>query len=144
MGEKYMEIDPNFPQLLGFLGSLYSRQGRHQEAIASVRKAIDLSGGTAEQMAALASVYASAGEGKKARDLIAELEARKRRGQASSYYLAVAYAGVGDHDRALAALSAAVDEQNGQAGGAKVESAFEPLRSDPRFTALLRRMHLPV
>jgi len=143
MGEKYMEIDPSFPQLLRGLGTIYSLQGRHQEAIASARKAVDLSGGTAQQMANLAGVYARAGERKQAGDLVTELEARKKRGQANSYYLAVAYAGVGDHDRALAALSAAVDERSGQAGGAKADPAFEKLRSDPRFAELLRRMHLP-
>jgi hypothetical protein len=52
------------------------------------------------------------------------------------------YSGIGDTDAAVTALSRAVDERLDIVTGLKVDPLFDPLRSDPRFRALLGRVGL--
>jgi serine/threonine-protein kinase len=136
--EKYMEIDPNFPQLLGILGLLYSKAGRHAEAIATSKKAIELSGGTAEQNSHLATAYAAAGDRAAAEKILRELEARVARGESDPYYLAAIYLALNDRDRAIAALRRSLELKSGIATGLNAEVRLTGLRGDPRFTALVR------
>ena len=60
-----------------------------------------------------------------------------------SYHLALAYAGLGDKDAAFAALSRARDERDPALVHVAVEPRFAPLRTDPRFLALLSELRFP-
>jgi hypothetical protein len=60
----------------------------------------------------------------------------------SPYHIAYVYTGLGDHDRAMDYLERAFEERVGGIYGVKGSYAFAPLRSHPRFTALLQRMNL--
>jgi hypothetical protein len=60
----------------------------------------------------------------------------------SPFHIAVAYAGLGDKDAAFRWLERAYAEHASFMDGIKVTPAFDGLRSDPRFVALLARMHL--
>ncbi len=60
----------------------------------------------------------------------------------SPFYVAEIHANLGDKDKALEWLGRAVDERDGDLEMIKVHSAFDDLRSDPRFQDLLRRMNL--
>ena len=57
--------------------------------------------------------------------------------------LAIVYAILGDNDRAFQWLDKAYNDHDSRLVGAKVEFLFDPLRSDPRFHSLLRRMNFP-
>jgi TolB-like protein/Flp pilus assembly protein TadD/predicted Ser/Thr protein kinase len=138
--EKYMEIDPNFPQLLGIISELYSRAGRHQEAIASAKKAVELSGGTIEQTSALGNAYAAAGDRARAEEILRSLENRVNRGEGDSYHLASLYLRLGDRDRAIAALERALEKQSGMVVGMNADVRLTSLRTDPRFQAMARSM----
>ena len=52
------------------------------------------------------------------------------------------YAGLGEQDRAIDCLETAYEQRAGAIYGIKGSFLFAPLRSHPRFEALLRRMHL--
>jgi len=58
----------------------------------------------------------------------------------SSYDLAILYVGLGDKDRALEQLNKAYEERAGFIIYLNVEPLFDPLRSDPRFAELVRKM----
>jgi hypothetical protein len=60
----------------------------------------------------------------------------------SPYHFAYLYTGLGEHDRAIDLLEQAVEERSGGAYGIKGSFLFAPLRSYPRFHALLRTMNL--
>lgn len=60
----------------------------------------------------------------------------------SSYDIALIYLGSGDKDLAFARLERAYEERCPTLEFLKVEPSLDPLRSDPRFTDLLRRMNL--
>jgi hypothetical protein len=56
--------------------------------------------------------------------------------------MAVVYAGLGEIDRALTALEAAVEERDLTLPYVGVEAAYDPLRSDPRMDAILQKLGL--
>jgi hypothetical protein len=53
------------------------------------------------------------------------------------------YLGLGDFDKAMSWLQRAADERDGSMRGINVWLYYDPLRSDPRFQALLQRMNFP-
>jgi hypothetical protein len=57
--------------------------------------------------------------------------------------MAAFYAAVGDPDRAFEWLEKGYDERPSSIALIKVEPGLDPLRSDPRFAEILRRMGLP-
>ena len=87
-------------------------------------------------------VEARAGAADAAREVLAELDERATRQFVPRYYVAAAYAALGDRDRAFEELAKACDERTGYAPFLRVELMFEPLRNDPRFGALLKRVGL--
>jgi hypothetical protein len=68
--------------------------------------------------------------------------AQARSGYVSPYHLAYVYVGLGQYDDAMDQLEVAYDQRAGAIYGIKGSFLFAPLRSHPRFVALLRRMHL--
>lgn len=143
MAERYMEIDPNFPQLLGILGGLYSESDRHPEAIATSQRAVELSGGTAEQTAYLAVAYASAGNRTSAEEILKQLESRVMRGESDPFYLAPVYLALGHRDKAFDAIGRSIDSGSGRVAQMNADIRLRSLRSDPRFIALVERMRRP-
>jgi hypothetical protein len=77
-----------------------------------------------------------------AREILHELEARAASGFVAPYHLAFVHTGLGDHERAIDLLERAFDERAGSIYGIKGSFLFAPLRSHPRFQALLARMNL--
>ena len=69
------------------------------------------------------------------------LELTKRR-YISPFNTALIYTGWGDKERAIERLEKAFEDRSGLSIWLKVDPRFDPLRADPRFTNLLRRMGL--
>jgi hypothetical protein len=79
-----------------------------------------------------------------ARQLLAACERIHTRDYVSPGSVACVYAALGDKDGAFRALHRAFEERDGMLAYARIFPAFAPLRSDPRFAALLHRVNLPV
>ncbi|MEE8200993.1 MAG: hypothetical protein V3R29_07465 [Candidatus Acidoferrales bacterium] len=90
---------------------------------------------------ALGHTYAVAGKRSEARKILEELKEGSKRENVSPYYIAGMHAGLGEKEQALEWLEKAYEER--EVAGAKVDPWFDPLRSDPRFHSLLRRMNFP-
>jgi len=60
----------------------------------------------------------------------------------NSYYLAMAHAALGESDEAFTMLEECLELRSNYVVGMKVEPGLDPLRSDPRFDDLLRRVGL--
>jgi hypothetical protein len=105
-------------------------------------------GGVAGVRYALAEIGAAeAGAGRRGEALriARQLEDEKSRDQDERMQpemIGYLYAQLGDHDRAFAWLERAVDERTPRTLWLKVDPRTKPLRSDPRFTALLARLDL--
>jgi serine/threonine-protein kinase len=138
-----LEINPRFPLAYFWLGRIYASQDRYQEAEAALEKIGPLRTWT-PAMAALGFAYAKAGRTSDAQRILDEFTALTRDGKyASSYAIAVVYAGLGDRERALGALEAAVRERSHWLVWLKRDPRLDGIRSDPRFRALVKEVGLP-
>ena len=138
---KALELDPNFDQALCWLGFLYSEKGMFTEAIATHQK---LAAVSRAWRWALVRTYAQAGRKDEAMKLLTEyLGQRKPRGSWEGWFLGEIYAALGDKDEAFRWLEAAVNERMTFIPWMRQNPAYAPLRTDPRFQDLVRRMKLP-
>jgi TolB-like protein/Flp pilus assembly protein TadD len=142
--QKTLELDATFPPPYAYLAAAYEQKGMFQEAITTFERAITVSQGPpkAMAMAGLAHVYAVSGRKTEARKILAELQRLSEHSYVPATGTALIYAGLGDKDQAFAWLDKAYEEHSFQLNILNVEPRFDPLRSDPRFTELLRRMGL--
>lgn len=136
-----IDASPDYNYAHLFLGRVYGRMGRYPEAIAELDTAIALRGGV-EAEAALGRVYADAGETSKATEVLGHLRAQMGDTFVSGAFLATVYVGLGQNDEAFAALEQAAEQHSYYAAWWKLDPALDPLRSDPRFTALLKKVGL--
>ena len=136
-----MKLDPNFFATHRYIGLAYEQVGKINESIEALTKARTLSGNSPVILAALAHSHAINGNKTEAQRLLDEMAANKTR-KIPAFDLAVAYAGLGDKEKAFASLQKAFDERNEYLIYLKVEPRLDPLRSDPRFNDLLMRLNL--
>ncbi len=140
---KTLEIDPNFAHAHQFLGYAYVRKGMFGEAIAEFQRAITLSPNFTQYQAGLGHAYARAGKSAEARKLLSELKELSKRRYVSWCDFAAIYAGLGEKDQAFACLERAYAQRDARLVELKVDARLDPLRADPRFNDLLRRIGLP-
>jgi len=141
---KTLEMDPNFAFVHYILGQAYLRKGAFAEAIAEFQKAATLSPNIYQYKAGLGQAYARAGKSTEARKLLSELEEQSKQRYVSGCEFAAIYAGLGERDQAFAFLEKAYGQRDEKLfGWGKSHPLLDPLRSDPRFTDLLRRIGLP-
>src|SRR2546425_983990 len=93
--------------------------------------------------AALGHAYALAGKRAEAQRVLDDLLALSKQRFVSPYDISLVHLGLGEKDKAFEWLQKAVAERVGLLVYLKVDPLFDPLRSDPRFQDLLRRMGLP-
>jgi TolB-like protein/Flp pilus assembly protein TadD len=139
-----IDLDPNYPRAHEYLGLGYLKQGRHPEAIAELQKAVQLSERERRPLRDLGYGYAISGKHAEALAVLKELESKYEKHEAIAQDLAAVYAGLGEKDRAFAWLEKDFQVRSGLLAWTRWTPAFESLRSDPRFTDLLRRMGFPL
>ena len=86
--------------------------------------------------------YAISGKGAAALAILKEVQGKYQKHEALGQDVAAIYAGLGDKDQAFAWLEKDFETSSGQLARVRWEPPFEPLRSDPRFADLVRRMGL--
>ena len=74
--------------------------------------------------------------------MLESLLAREASSYLPPFHMSMAYVGLGDFDQSFGWLDRAVEEHDPHALGLNIVPAFRPLRSDPRFGALLKRIGL--
>jgi serine/threonine-protein kinase len=139
--QKAMTADPGSFNFHVFLGLVLEQKGDHSGAIAALEKAVALSTNN-DDLAELAHVYGTAGRRQDAEREIAKLLERRKNSFVPAGNIAFAYAGLGDHDDAFRWLDLAIQDHSEFLDYLKVEPGFDPIRSDPRFAQVLRRIHL--
>ena len=138
---KTLEMEPNFALAYNHLGQAYLQKHKFTEAIAELQKAADLSKGSPTCTANLARAYAAAGNKTEALNLLNDLKKSSSPGNSHGTEIAMIYASLGDWTPSLTWLEKAYEERFNP--GVLVRPGFDPLRSDPRFQDLLRRVGLP-
>ena len=136
-------MDPNFVPSHLFLGQAFEQIGRFDEAIAEFQKAIHLSGGSAQLIAALGHAYSVSGNRDGAIRILEELQHLSKQRYVPPLDIALIHAGLSQKDEAIEWLEKAYKQQSCSLVYIKVDPRLDPLRSDLRFQELLRRMNFP-
>ena len=139
---KALELDPNFAPALPILGVALQKTGRFAEAVAELEKAVKIDD-SPTSLEMLGGAYAAWGKKEDAKRVIRMLTERSARRYVCPYEIATVYAGLGDKDAAFNKLENAVEERADCIPWIKADSKIDPLRSDPRYAALMNRIGLP-
>jgi TolB-like protein/DNA-binding winged helix-turn-helix (wHTH) protein len=141
--QETLEMDPNYFLAHLYRSSAYIDKEMYAEAIAEARKARDISGDRSTYLAGFLSyALAKSGERAEARSILEDLLKSSAKKYIPPYTIALAYNGLGEHDKALSWLERAFDQRSAAMVFLKVEPKWNNLRSDPRFQNLVRRMGL--
>jgi TolB-like protein/DNA-binding winged helix-turn-helix (wHTH) protein/Tfp pilus assembly protein PilF len=134
-------LDPEFPRTHFWLGRVYAQMGKYSEAIAEAERAGPSLDSTL-RLTEMAYASARAGKSVEARAFLKELQERSKRGYVPAYDLAIVHLALGEKDVALQSLERAYDEHDWALMVLAVEPRLDPLRSEPRFQGLLRKVGL--
>ena len=140
---KTLELDPNFAISYATLGEVYISKGMYREGLPQLETYYALSRGRAMSLALLGHAHARLGERSQALRILDQLEAASKERYTPAVSFAAVYAGLGEKDQAFAWLEKAYGERTSRLSYLKVEPLWDPLRSDPRFADLVRRIGLP-
>ena len=135
------DLDPSFWLAPLFLTRIYLSEEKFDDAVGSARRAADLSGGNAEATAMIAYSLAKGGRGEEARAVLGQLLDRGDGRYVSKYALAQVYLAWDDRVKTLELLNAAFEAREPLLTFLKVEPKWDPIRQDPRFVDLIRRMN---
>jgi len=139
---KTLEMDSNFALAHRRLGEAYLYQGQYADAIAEFQKGLELSGGAVVYQGLLGQAYASSGRRAEARQALEDLEKLSREKYVSPAAIATIDTGLGDRNQAFHWLDRALDERCDTLAYAKVDPSFDSLRTDRRWSGLLKRLGL--
>jgi len=137
-----LAVRPNDAVAFWYLGFSLIGEGRPQDAIPPLERAVSITHGSAGVIGVLARAYACAGRRSEALRLIDELNRRRQKGYVPAAPFVQAYVGLGDYDEAFAWFERAYQEKCNILQWIKVEPFPGAMRNDRRFADLLRRVGL--
>jgi tetratricopeptide (TPR) repeat protein len=127
-----------------FMGLALNAMGEQHDAIKHLRKAFQFSGHSTVMLSALGHVYGAARMYDAARGVLRTLCELLGSRYVSSYEIALIHVGLGEHDRALDFLDAAVEERSGWLPYILNDVRLDPIRSIPRFAGLTAQVGLQI
>jgi serine/threonine protein kinase/Tfp pilus assembly protein PilF len=139
---KTLDMDPNFGLAHLCLGISSVNESRFQEGIPELQKAIELLPGSPYSIAQLGVAYALSGDRARARKVLGELN-NPSRPYLPAYSIAMVYAGLADKEQTIFWLTKGYQDRNDDMVYMKIEPVLDPMRSDPRFQALIRGIDFP-
>jgi TolB-like protein/DNA-binding winged helix-turn-helix (wHTH) protein/Flp pilus assembly protein TadD len=143
LAAKFLKSQPDDPWELTILGWTYEQKGMPERAVAEFKRAGEATQGDPFFVAPLGHAYALAGNRREARKILKTLSDRAKKSYVSPFDIALIYAALGEKNKAFALLDKAAAEHSTFLVYSKWEPRLDPLRSDPRFQILLRRIGLP-
>jgi len=135
---KLIEMSPDLAYAHYNLGYGYAMQGQDEEAIAAFERSVQLDAGDPLNRVGLAWALARAGRRDAALAVVEEVPAEG----ALIKEIAIVYGELGDLDRAYEYLYRAAEEDPGSIGTLRTDHSADPLKADPRYPELLRRVGL--
>jgi TolB-like protein/Tfp pilus assembly protein PilF len=137
-----LRTDSNFAIGHLYLGRVLQFQGHYDSALAH----FEATGSLRTWVPTIAGngyVYAQQGKRDRALDVRRRLDSLSRTEYVTSYAVALMHAALGQHDSAFTWLDRAVEERTHWLLWLNRDKRWDPIRSDPRFRALIRRVGLP-
>jgi TolB-like protein/DNA-binding winged helix-turn-helix (wHTH) protein/Tfp pilus assembly protein PilF len=137
-----IEMDPHFVRVYIWLADAEIRKGMFAESIATLERARAMDDWL-DSSAVLVYAYAVAGRRSEAKREFERLKRSSKQRHVDPAMFVPAYIGLGDKQQAFAWMEREYTEHSAGLTGMKVHPVFDPLRSDPRFADLMRRVGLP-
>ncbi len=131
------ELYPNFWPMRLYLGKTLLELGQHSKALKELGKVSDF---TAEPVATMGCAYARIGREAEARKILEGLKLRATREYISASQIARLHGALGEKDEAFAWLEKAYVQRDTWLTFLQADAINDPIRSDPRFTEMLRRV----
>jgi adenylate cyclase len=138
---KALDLDPDFFLSQFMLGWSDIEAGKYHDAVAELEKTRKMDS-PPFVVGFLGYAYAMAGDRAKAEATIAELNQISAHRYVSPFCTEIVYLGLGDRARALDGLDKSYDARSWWLLFLKVDKMYDPLRSEPRFIALLKKVGL--
>jgi tetratricopeptide (TPR) repeat protein len=138
---KALELDPRFSMGYWCLSQVMIGKRQYKEAIEALKRAREL-GTTPLIESDLGWAYAASGDGRRAKAVLAAFEQEESEDR-FLYYRSLIYGALSEKDKAFRLLRRAVEERDSQATYVRLDAKVAPLRSDPRYEAVVRELHLP-
>ncbi len=138
--KKTYDLDPNFVGGKNWLCHTYNLKGMYAESLAISEKSLD------SDMPFLSDAgyaYAKTNQREKALAIIERWKEGEKKKYVMNYWVAITYAAIGDKDGAFAELEKAYKNHDWFLQRIKVDPFMDPLRDDPRFDEMVKRIHLP-
>ena len=136
-------IAPNFIQGYAVLAQSYAAKSMFTEALDANAHHLELSHEWPYARAIDGYLRARLGDRKAALKTVSELTAMSKTGYVPALTFAVVYVGLGDKDHAFEWLNKAYEERFTRLAYIRQEAFWDPLRSDPRYTELIRKIGFP-
>ncbi|HKS26991.1 MAG TPA: winged helix-turn-helix domain-containing protein [Pyrinomonadaceae bacterium] len=133
-----LELDPDFYIAHGGLGIAYTEQGLHEKGVAELRTTLSIIN-SGEAMALLGYALGVSGRRDEARETLEELEKSADKGYVDPSFIAIVLIGLNEKDEAFEHLEKAYEHKSEWLSMLNVFPVFDKLRSDARFTSLLRK-----
>jgi tetratricopeptide (TPR) repeat protein len=137
-----LAVDPNYPTAHVLIGVSRCAQGRFNEALPELRKCVALSNRAPVWLGWLGLGLAQSGDLAEAGALLEQLHTAAERTYIPASCFAWIHLGLGELNEAFAAMDRAIDERDPMMTPIRSYPFFDPVRGDPRFAALLRKMNL--
>jgi TolB-like protein/Flp pilus assembly protein TadD len=140
--QKSLSLQPDYFIAHSYLGMIYAQSGRASEAVAEAQKGVQLSGSPLAE-AVLGYSYATAGKKSEARKIAADLQGHLDKRFVCPFEIGTIYIRLGEKDESFRWLNRAYEERSICISGMKFDPRLDPIRSDPRYDALVRQLNFP-
>jgi TolB-like protein/tetratricopeptide (TPR) repeat protein len=137
---KAYKLNPNYFVTHYVLGRAYAQKRKYAQSIRVLKKAVESCKGNLLLVTALAHSYAISGRKPQALKILDELSELRKKRYVPAIYLATICAGLLDKDQSFLWLEESYKERSDGMIFLKVERLLDPIRRDPRFPALMRRV----
>ena len=135
--KKTLELDENFIATHGNLAAAYQLKGDYAASVGALAREREING-EYEVAALMRDSFAKGGwEG------FLRYVTEDRRATRTFYSVAAFHAALGEKDKAFAALNKSYEDREAPLTRLNIDPLLDPLRDDPRFQELLRRVGLP-
>jgi len=141
--QKIFDLEPNFPLARWTLSQAFIAKGRYAEAIVLNEQSLQTDPMNQVFLRFAGYAYAKSGRRHEAEEMIRKFKDIAKTQYVMSYRVANIYAALGDKDKAFAELEKAFAEHDWELHRLKIDPLMDPLRDDPRFKELLKRLNLP-
>lgn len=137
-----LQLAPTYPRTHQHIGNYHCQNGEFDRGLDSLKRSVELSPENPLFVASLGYCYAAAGQSGEAQNLAVQLEELSRSRYISPMSFALIHLGLGEKDRAIQWLERAYEGQALFLTAIVFDERFDPLRVDPRFSDLVRRIGL--